>query len=132
MNISRIDVETAMGVKLNKLNTGLEYRKNLYAWGDFLVNRILRPWLHFEFLYKLFGLSAKVDKLLIPIHNFSETIINQRRKQFHQNILDNTNNNDDDDDENDINTLVKFKMNKSYFLIITSLNFQQKTTTCFA
>lgn len=72
-----------MGVKLSNLgNNGVEYRNSIYDVGKALIYRSVRPWLHIDFLYSLLGYRQQFDKMLIPIHDFTQKIINTRRKQF--------------------------------------------------
>ena len=80
-----------MGVKLDVVNEGSEYRTKIYEMVELLLYRLLRPWLHADKLYELLGHRRALDKHLVPIHNFTKNIINQRRAQFHQNILNNNN-----------------------------------------
>ena len=89
-----------MGVKLDVVNEGSEYRKKLYEMTETLIYRLFRPWLHADKLYELSGHRKVLDKLLVPIHKFTINIINQRRVQFHQNILNNNNNEAVDENEN--------------------------------
>jgi cytochrome P450 family 4 len=72
-----------MGVKLSNLgNSGAKYRDNIYLIGELLVQRILKPWLLIDIVYKLLGYSKQLEQLLQPVHDFTQTIINSRRKEF--------------------------------------------------
>jgi len=72
-----------MGVKLTNLgNTGAKYRDNIYLIGELLAQRILKPWLLIDIVYKFLGYSNQMEQLLRPVHEFTQTIINSRRKEF--------------------------------------------------
>jgi len=72
-----------MGVNLSKLgNNGLEYRNNIYSIGKALIHRSIRPWLHIDFIYSLLGYRKQIDDILVPVHDFTQTIIDKRRKEF--------------------------------------------------
>lgn len=72
-----------MGVKISNLgNAGATYRENIYLIGELLVKRILKPWLLIDLVYKLLGYSKQLEQLLKPVHDFTQTIINSRRKEF--------------------------------------------------
>ena len=43
---------------------------------------MLRPWLHVDFFYSLFGERAKLDIILKPVHEFTKAIIQQRKANF--------------------------------------------------
>lgn len=42
--------------------------------------------LHNDLLWKILGFEAKMNKVLIPVHKFTERIIKQRRETFDQKI----------------------------------------------
>jgi cytochrome P450 family 4 len=72
-----------MGVKLTNLgNNGITYRKNIYRIGKFMVHRLIQPWLQFEFIYSLLGYQKEFQSLLKSAHEFTQTIIDKRRKDF--------------------------------------------------
>ncbi|XP_055626835.1 probable cytochrome P450 4ac1 [Toxorhynchites rutilus septentrionalis] len=73
---------TSMGVKLSTMAGADEYRQKLYEIGDLLVHRLMRPWLFSDFVCKIIGYHAALEKLLLPVHSFTTNIINSRRKQF--------------------------------------------------
>ncbi|KAG5674766.1 hypothetical protein PVAND_004716 [Polypedilum vanderplanki] len=78
--------ESAMGVKLSDLgNDGIIYRNNIYKIGKFMVHRLIQPWLHFDFIYTLFGYQKEFQRLLKSAHDFTQTIIDKRRKEFKSN-----------------------------------------------
>ena len=72
-----------MGLKLSNLgNDGVTYRKNVYSIGESFVHRSTRPWLHSDFVYKLLGYWKILDGFLKPVHDFTQSIVNQRRIEF--------------------------------------------------
>ncbi|XP_062540949.1 uncharacterized protein LOC134208987 [Armigeres subalbatus] len=74
--------ETSMGVKLSKISGAEEYRTKLYEIGEALVHRLMRPWLLSNSINRLMGYKTAFDKLLLPVHSFTTSIINMRRAQF--------------------------------------------------
>ncbi|KAL7039693.1 hypothetical protein ACKWTF_000072 [Chironomus riparius] len=75
--------ESAMGIKLSDLgNDGKTYRNNIYEIGSLLVSRMTKPWLFNDFAYRLFGSKKILDKVLKPIHEFTQSIISKRRIDF--------------------------------------------------
>jgi cytochrome P450 family 4 len=76
-------LESAMGVKLYSLgNDGEIYCKNLYQIGKILFSRMLKPWLIPEFMFSLFGYQKELDKNLKPVHDFTKSIIKERKANF--------------------------------------------------
>ncbi|CAG9797065.1 unnamed protein product [Chironomus riparius] len=94
--------ESAMGVKLSNLgNTGNKYRDNIYLIGELLVQRILKPWLLVDIIYKLLGYSYQLEQLLRPVHEFTQTIIKSRRNEYLLKKLETQDlNNNENDKEN--------------------------------
>lgn len=88
--------ESAMGVKLSNLGSdGLIYRNNIYELGPLLLHRFLRPWLLIDFMYALFGNKKEVDKVLVPIHEFTKSIVNERKQKFFEEKGKNISNNNE-------------------------------------
>lgn len=78
-----------MGVKLSELgNDGIVYRKNIYEVGKKLLYRLLKPWLFFDFIYSLFGYRRELDVLLKPIHQFTRSIVEKRKINFMESVMD--------------------------------------------
>ena len=72
-----------MGIKLSDLgNDGKIYRNNIYEIGSLLVSRLTKPWLFNDYAYAVFGSKKTLDKVLKPIHEFTQSIINKRRIAF--------------------------------------------------
>ncbi|XP_053690209.1 cytochrome P450 4C1-like [Sabethes cyaneus] len=76
--------ETSMGVKLSSISGADEYRQKLYRIGELLLYRLMHPWMHIGFIWKITGYNRALNKLLRPVHAFTTSIINQRRAQFKQ------------------------------------------------
>lgn len=75
--------ESAMGVKLSELgNDGVVYHTNIYLIGKKLLFRMLRPWLMSEFVFTALGYRKELDVILKPVHDFTKSIINQRRNNL--------------------------------------------------
>lgn len=74
-----------MGVKLSSVSGADEYRRKLYEIGEALIHRLMRPYLLNDFICQLTGYKSAFQKLLLPVHSFTVSIINQRREQFKQN-----------------------------------------------
>jgi cytochrome P450 family 4 len=72
-----------MGVNLINLgNNGVIYRKNISLIAKEMVNRSIKPWLYSDFMYKLFGYQKKLDGILKPVHDFTKSIIKERKANF--------------------------------------------------
>lgn len=75
--------ETAMGVKLDRARNADEYRKNLYKAIEFVIYRVMRPWLYDDFVFKLFGYQRQMDRHVKVTKAFTRDIIQRQRKLFH-------------------------------------------------
>jgi cytochrome P450 family 4 len=74
-----------LGVKLSQLgNNGQTYKRNIYEIGKFVTYRVVKPWLQNDFIYTLFGHMKKLKIALKPVHEFTRSIIEKRRKEFFQ------------------------------------------------
>ena len=71
-----------MGVKLDKIEDGPEYRKNLEETVNKMLSRLMKPWFYPDFIYNLFGNRKELDKNLKPLHSFTKNVINQRKQRF--------------------------------------------------
>ncbi|XP_035918598.1 cytochrome P450 4C1-like [Anopheles stephensi] len=72
--------ETSMGVKLDSLDGAREYREGIYRVGTMMLNRAIRPWLYVDCIYWLLGYARQLQRLLKPLHHFTNRIIAQRRE----------------------------------------------------
>ncbi|XP_050072856.1 cytochrome P450 4C1-like [Anopheles maculipalpis] len=79
--------ETSMGVKLDSLDGAREYRDGIYKVGNMMLNRAVRPWLYVDWVYRVLGYTQKLQRLLKPLHLFTNRIIAQRRELFEQGKL---------------------------------------------
>lgn len=77
--------ESAMGVKVENMKEAQDYRKNILALLQTFPVRLIRSYMHPDFLFKLLGLERREKKLLKPIHNFTRTVIEKRRQMFYEN-----------------------------------------------
>ena len=71
-----------MGVKLDKIENGPEYRKNLEETVKIMLSRLMKPWFYPDFIYNLFGNRRELDNILKPLHGFTTNVINQRKQCF--------------------------------------------------
>lgn len=71
-----------MGVKLDKIENGREYRKNLEETVKKMLSRLMQPWFYPDIIYNLFGNRKELDKNLKPLHGFTTNVINQRKQFF--------------------------------------------------
>lgn len=77
--------ESAMGVKLDaEGNQADEYRNNLYKVTKIIVHRVMRAWLYIDWVFKVLGYQKLVDEYVAKIQEFTKSIINRRRKMFHE------------------------------------------------
>ncbi|XP_023021612.2 cytochrome P450 4C1 [Leptinotarsa decemlineata] len=76
--------ETSMGIKLNMENREhREYVESINKLGPLIFHRLLRPWLHNNFLYyHAFVNGFKERKLINTIHRFTDSIIAEKLKNF--------------------------------------------------
>ncbi|XP_043274305.1 cytochrome P450 4C1-like [Venturia canescens] len=76
--------ETAMGTSLEgmtKFHT--KYRNAVHEMGNYLLHRLLRPWLHPPSIFNLSPTGRKQKKALEIIHAFSNKIIRERQ-EYHK------------------------------------------------
>lgn len=76
-------IETSMGVKMDDLDKGDEYRSQLYGLGGIVLERFLKPWWHSPKTYRLSLLSREMDKILGSVHEFTRNVIKKRRQTNH-------------------------------------------------
>ncbi|GAB6029202.1 hypothetical protein CHUAL_004975 [Chamberlinius hualienensis] len=73
--------ETTMGTRLNaQLNSNTDYVKAIDKLGHLLLYRSARPWLHFDWLYKLTPAGRLQQNCLNVVRKFTNNIINERMK----------------------------------------------------
>lgn len=76
-----------MGIHQDSITQSDVYRQRLYKIGDMLFQRLMRPWIRNDIIYKLFGYQKQLNKYLIPVHEYTTKIINNRRQVFLQQQL---------------------------------------------
>ncbi|XP_041674353.1 LOW QUALITY PROTEIN: probable cytochrome P450 4ac2 [Drosophila eugracilis] len=82
-----ISTETALGVKLDDLSEGNEYRKAIHEFEEVFNQRVCNPLLYYNWFFFLFGDYRKHSKILRIIHDFSSSVIQRKRQQFQQEPL---------------------------------------------
>ncbi|XP_011305594.1 cytochrome P450 4C1-like isoform X2 [Fopius arisanus] len=80
--------ETAMGTSLVRMEASSDnfqktYRNAVQTLGHILLHRLLRPWLHSDFIFSLTKSGKIHDKCLNIIRGFSKKIIRERQ-QYHE------------------------------------------------
>lgn len=88
--------ETSMGIKLDSVDEPDEYRRNIYKIAEFLVMRMVTPWLFSDAIYNFLGYRVQLDKHLNKIHSFTRKIIRTRREKY---LADGGGQNDQAEDE---------------------------------
>ncbi|CAO1394853.1 unnamed protein product [Diamesa serratosioi] len=73
--------ETAMGIKVQtqQQNSDNEYVKSVYAFSELALQRFLRPWLHFEFIWKRSSMYKEYTAALNILHNYTMKVIQERK-----------------------------------------------------
>ncbi|KAL3285471.1 hypothetical protein HHI36_000003 [Cryptolaemus montrouzieri] len=75
--------ETAMGVKINAMQCfDSEYIKAIYRIAEIILYRWFRPWLHSDFIFKHSPVGKEHDKLIRIVHDFVESVIEDRKKEL--------------------------------------------------
>lgn len=73
--------EAAMGTQINAQDQiENEYVNAVYSAANLIVRRLLRPWLHMEFIYKWSSDGKKFAKALDVLHGYSTNVIRKRRE----------------------------------------------------
>lgn len=73
-----------MGIKLdaNPQKNNFEYKKAIKTMGQILVYRIIRPWLFENHIFNITPTGAKARKVVKTLHQFSKTVIKERKQHF--------------------------------------------------
>ncbi|XP_071538539.1 cytochrome P450 4C1 [Panulirus ornatus] len=75
--------ETAMGCNINaQEDSELDYVQAVYRISKLIQQRMSRPWLHPDVLFKLFGYGAEHDACLKILHDFTNKAIRSRRREY--------------------------------------------------
>ncbi|XP_016976663.2 probable cytochrome P450 4ac1 isoform X1 [Drosophila rhopaloa] len=80
-------LETALGVKLDDISEGNEYRKAIYAFEEVFIQRACNPLMYYDWYFFLYGDYRKHSEKLRIVHDFSSRIIQRKRQQFKQKQL---------------------------------------------
>ncbi|XP_055594967.1 cytochrome P450 4C1-like [Uranotaenia lowii] len=72
--------ETAMGVKVNAQTQGEnDYVKAIYALSELFLERLIRPWIHSDFMFKRSKYGKEHKKALDMVHNYTKKVIRDRK-----------------------------------------------------
>ncbi|XP_017043700.2 probable cytochrome P450 4ac2 [Drosophila ficusphila] len=82
-----ISKETALGVKLDDMSEGNEYREAIHSLEDILIQRVCNPLMYYDWYFFLYGDYRKHSEKLRIVHDFSSRIIQRKRQQFKQKQL---------------------------------------------
>jgi len=75
--------ETACGVKIDRDQEGdNQYRSNINKAGELMMNRLVRPWLYNDFVYRILGYEAKTNKVMASNNSIITDIVRKRRVMF--------------------------------------------------
>lgn len=76
--------ETALGVKLNEIDTSDHYRKTINKIEHMEMERAGNIFMYSDFIYKWFGRKKEYVRECDEAHKFTSGIINRRRKGFNR------------------------------------------------
>lgn len=76
-----------MGVKLNDQANGEEYRYNLAECMKLVTQRVINPLLFKDFIFKFSKIYRNMSWYSKKLHQFSMSVINQRRISYQTNNL---------------------------------------------
>ncbi|XP_071581886.1 cytochrome P450 4C1-like, partial [Temnothorax nylanderi] len=72
--------ETAMGTSLRDLGASQQrYREAVHQMGEHFIYRLMRPWLHVNWIFWLTPTGREQRKILKILHGFTEQIIAERK-----------------------------------------------------
>ncbi|KDR12229.1 Cytochrome P450 4C1 [Zootermopsis nevadensis] len=72
--------ETAMGTPIYAQDDrGSDYVKAVYDMSEIIMHRMLRPWLHPDFIFKFTTLGKRTDQCLRVLHGFTNRVIQERK-----------------------------------------------------
>lgn len=71
-----------MGVKLSSTTEPDNYRGMIYRSGEILLQRYLNPVLYNDTIFSWTGASREMQKCVRLLHDFSGTVIAQRRNAY--------------------------------------------------
>uniref|UniRef100_A0A182MYY0 Cytochrome P450 n=1 Tax=Anopheles dirus TaxID=7168 RepID=A0A182MYY0_9DIPT len=78
--------ETAMGVKVNAQTSGLDnpYVAAVYDLSALIQYRVVRPWLHPDFIWNRSRAGQQYQRALAEVHGYSRKVIRERREELKQ------------------------------------------------
>lgn len=75
-----------MGIKLySRSQTTKEYKNGVHKFCELSLYRMARPWLYQDFFYRLSPVSFRISKVTKKLHDFSKSVIEERKKNFYHN-----------------------------------------------
>lgn len=77
--------ESAMGVKLKRIDELDDYRHQITRIGKLQVERMTVPWFIIDWIYNLLGNGKTEQQHVREAHEFTGNIIETKRKLFHSN-----------------------------------------------
>ncbi|XP_035917573.1 cytochrome P450 4C1-like [Anopheles stephensi] len=82
--------ETAMGVKVNAQTSGLDnpYVAAVYDLSALIQYRVVRPWLHPDFIWNRSRAGQQYHRALAEVHGYSSKVIRERRAELKQRPVD--------------------------------------------
>nr|ABF06550.1 CYP4BG1 [Ips paraconfusus] len=72
--------ETSLGVSNIEKETLKAYRENIYKMGDFLIDRLRKPWRLFNFIYHFTEASKQEQLTINKLHQFTYQVIKEREE----------------------------------------------------
>uniref|UniRef100_A0A182PE71 Uncharacterized protein n=1 Tax=Anopheles epiroticus TaxID=199890 RepID=A0A182PE71_9DIPT len=78
--------ETAMGVKVHAQTSGMDnpYVVAVYDLSGLIQYRLLRPWLHPDFIWNRTRAGQQYHKALAEVHGYAHKVIRERRQELNQ------------------------------------------------
>ncbi|KAF4526065.1 hypothetical protein B566_EDAN015085 [Ephemera danica] len=75
--------ETAMGTSVRaQEDSESKYVTELYELNDLLVLRMIRPWLHPDWIFRMVPMGFRTRKLIKSLHAFTNKVIHDRREEL--------------------------------------------------
>ncbi|CAH0714228.1 unnamed protein product, partial [Brenthis ino] len=87
----RILCDTAMGFSdLDNMQSSLDlYMDGLRVLGQCLSKRFAKVWLHYKPIYECTNIAREENQAISKLHNFTNTVIRNRRRDFQENLKKN-------------------------------------------
>lgn len=74
-----------MGVKLNTTTEPDNYREMIYRSGELLFLRYINPIYYTDWIFSMTRIYRELQSCVKRLHDFSGSVIDQRRREFLQN-----------------------------------------------